>query len=250
MSEIRKTTTIERVEAPPSQPMITLADLLAGFGWLAVNGTILAWKGSVLAYKGIRALSDSVRENRIPSLSPDAAAKIVGESLDARQAITKLSEHGDLEVPKTHAELFKTRLKKLVATNDKNGAVSLARELLAARQDRLQTTLLKFAAESCRQIGFTDVTTSADFGLVIAKSADGRRTFTVDVEKTRDGGVRINRDSDGFQGGSCAPVHDAFDRVMQTKGVRYESQSRHRKHRRPVVHRGRVPQLIQTRRCN
>jgi hypothetical protein len=249
MSEIRKTTTIRRVEAPPPEPIITLADILAGVGWLAVNGAILAAKTGVLAYKGIRAASSSICDNQRTHLTYDDAAKLIRHAQDVRQAITALAEHPNLEIPKARAQLFKTRLEKLAATNDKAGTLTLATELLTTRQDRLHVTLMKLAAETCREIGFSNVRSLRGNGLVIAKSTDGRRTFRVDVEKTRDGGIQINRDSDGFHGGSCAPVHDAFDRVMRARGVRYDSDDRRRKHDRPVAHRGRVPQLIHVRRA-
>lgn len=247
MSEIRKTNTIRRVEAPPREPIITLADVLSAVGWLAVNGTILAVKGGVLACKEIRALSNSVRENRQGYLSTDDATRVVSQSADAQQAIAILSHYPNIEIPKARAELFRARLEKLAVTNDKAGTLTLARELLTARQDRLQTTLLTLAAETCREIGhltgLTQVSALPGAGLVIAKSPDGRRTFTVNVEKTHDGGVQIHRDSDGFHGGSCvSAVHEPFDRVMRKKGAKCDSAERRRKHRRPVVQRDRVRQ--------
>lgn len=248
MSEIRKTNTIRQIEVPSPEPMVTLAEVLAGVGWLAVQGTIVA-------IKGIRAIANSIRENREVHLSPDDAAKIVGQSGDARQAIATLANYADLELPKARAALLTTHLEKLATANDKVGTLTLAHQLLAARQDRLHATLLTLAAESCREIGhltgLTQVIELPSAGLVIAKSPDGRRLFTVNVEKTHDGGVQIHRDSDGFHGGSCvSAVHEPFDRVMRKKGAKCDSAERRHKQRRPVGHRGRMGQLISVRRTN
>jgi hypothetical protein len=247
MSEIRKTTTIQQVEAPPPEPMISLAEVLAGIGWLAINGTILACKGSVLAYKGIRAASQSIREARETCAVAGEIAQPVRDFGAVQETIVNLAADQRLEIPRRQAEQLRLRLEKLAASNNKTGALALASELLASRQDRLQQTVLKLTAESCREIGLTNVNISSATGLVIAKSADGQRTFTVDVEKTRDGGVRMHRDSDGFHGGTCAPVHDAFDQAMRSKGVRFNTQERRRKHPRGAYDGGRLPGLVQLR---
>ena len=72
MSEIRDTTTIDDVSVTPSEPLISLGDLLAGVGFLAYHGTRIAVKGTCiaarLAYKGGRALANEIataRANRL-----------------------------------------------------------------------------------------------------------------------------------------------------------------------------------------
>lgn len=251
MSEIRKTTTIEKVDAPAPEPLITLGDILAGVGWLAFQGTKLAVKGavagSVLAYQGARAISKTVQDARHARLSIGEIAPLVSEAQDASRAVASLATHAGLEIPQAQAEQWKTRIEKLVASNDKPGALKLARELIGARQDRLQTTVLKLAADTCKELGFKAVPLRSEHGLLVAKSDDEKRTLSIEVQKTKDGEIRLHFDADGFHGGTCIQTLNAFENGLRARGVRFAVSERHRKDRRPVFDGRRLPQAIRAR---
>lgn len=247
MSEIRKTNTVKEVDAPASEPLISLADLLAGVGWLAFQGTKLAVKATVGAYKGVRAVSKSVREARQAGLSLGEIATLISEAQDVRQAVVDLATHAGLKIPKAQADQWKAQVEKLVASNDRTGTLTLAKELITAHQDRLQTTVLTLAADTCQEIGFKAVIVRVGNGLLIAKSEDGKRTLAIEAEKAREGGIRLHFDADGFHGGTCAQALDALERGLRARGVRFDVQDRRRKDRRPAYDGRKLPQVIHAR---
>lgn len=249
MSEIRRTESVETVEVPPSEPLISLSDILQGVGWLAYHGARLAVKGavagSILAYKGARAVSRAVQESRALSLSQANAA--IHESENAEQAIRKLAASPGFEIPEAQAQLWKTRLETLVATNDKMGVAHMAREIVRARQDRMQATLLTLAAESCREIGFEAVALPAEHGVLIAKSPDGRRTITVEVDKAKEGDVMFDLKAKGFHGGTCIGALDAVHKGMESRGARFRVASRRRIDQQPAFDGRRISKVVHAR---
>ncbi len=251
MSEIRETTTIDDIEVAPSEPLISLGDLLAGIGFLAYHGTRLAVKGAFvtgsLAYKGGRALASEIAKTRGERLAVSEIAPLVNSSGDAREALRALFTKNGFEIPKGESEKWKARIETLVGKNDKLGITALATELSRSRQERLKTSLLKLTAEACGEIGFSGQTLRAEHGVLVAKSADGRRTITVAVDKTKEGEVKLNFDAHGFHGGACIEALDALQTSLATKGVHFRLETRKRKDGRPAFDGRRLPQLAQAR---
>jgi hypothetical protein len=248
MSEIRKTTTIEEIEAPPSEPLISLAEVLTAVGWVAYHGTRFAVKGAVagtvLAYKGGKAIGEALKESRRRSISLSEVGGLVQSSSDAKDAVTKLAAYAALELPKKHTEAFTSRLKTLVASNDKTGIASIARQLIVARQTRLQAQLIPIVMESCRAIGFDPQIVDPASGIVVARG-EGRQRVTIEVAKSKEGDVRLHTDSDGFAGGACAyVVLDPLEKELRSRGVRFELEERQAKDRRPVFDGPRIPNVV------
>lgn len=238
MSEILETTTIEDVEAPPPEPLISLTDLLAGVGWLAYQGTKLAVgatvAGAVLAYKGASATASAINEIRRNRLSCQETDSLVADAPDARAAMARLVSASHLDLPEREAELWKAKAERLVAANDKVGVASLARELVMARQDRLQTSLLSLAADSCREIGFTEVALMPANGILVAKNGSGKQRIQIEVAKAKEGEIRLHFDADGFHAGTCVATLDRLMERLRARGVRFGVDGRRRKRQRPV----------------
>ena len=251
MSEIRETTTIDDVQVAPSEPLISLGELLAGIGFLAYHGTRLAVKGACLAgslaYKGGRVLASEITSARARRIAVSELAPLVSSSDNAREALHALATSDGFEIPKAESEKFKARIESLVSANDKLGITALATELTRSRQERLKMSLIKLTAEACGEIGFSGQTLRVDHGVVVAKSADGRRTITVTVDKAKDGDVKLHFDADGFHGGACIEALDALQARLATKGVRFRLESRMRKDGRPAFDGRRIPQATQAR---
>ena len=249
MSEIRYTEPVEAIEVPPSEPLISLSDILMGVGWLAFQGTKLAVKGavagSILAYKGARAVTKAIQESR--PLLLRQVDDVIAQANSAKEALTHLAAAPGFEIPQAEAEQCKSRAEALATANDKLGVAAMAREIVRTRQDRLQTTLLTLATESCREIGFNAVTLRANHGSLVAKSADGRQTITVEVDKAKDGDLKLHFDADGFHGGACIQALDALHKRMASKGVRFRVGARKRKEQRPAFDGKRTPQVIRAR---
>lgn len=246
MSETRDTTTFDNVEAPASEPIIPLADLLVGIAWLVGEGTKLAVKGGVLAYEGVRTLAHAAQQAPLPlqPLTLSQASPAISESKEARNALNALANRTDLQIPRAQAKALKSRIEKLIVTNDKLGIDRMALELTEARQNRLQTTVLKLASETCREIGFNTITLRAEQGLLIAKSNDGQRSLAVEVDKTGDEGVKLHFDAEGFHGGTCAQALDALQSGLRARGVRFDVRDRQRKDRRPAFDGRRIPTRV------
>jgi hypothetical protein len=249
MSEYRRSEPVEAVEVPPSEPLISMADILKGIGWLAYHGTSFVAKcaveGSILAYKGARAVTKAIQESRAMSLSE--ANTVVQQSENAQEAIRHLAALPGFEIPQAHAQQWKTRVEALAATNDKLGVETLARDIIRARQDRMQATLLTLAADSCREIGFNAVPLKGSHGILIAKASDGRRTIKVEVDKTKEGDVELQFDAEHFHGGACIEALNALHKSMEARGVRFRVASRQRKDRQPVFDGRRIAQVVRAR---
>lgn len=245
MSEIRDTTTIDDVNVAPSEPLISLSDLLAGVGFLAYHGTGFAVKGACLAaslaYKSGRALANTIATARANRLAVSQIAPLVNSSHNAREALSTLAKADGFELPKAEIEKWKARIETLVAKNDKCGITALATELTRSRQERLKTSLLTLAAEACGEIGFSGQALRAEHGMLVAKSADGRRKITVAVDKTKEGDVKLHFDADGFHGGACIEALDALQARLQAKGVHFRLEARKRKDGRPAFDGRRLP---------
>ena len=249
MSEIRYTEPVEAIEVPPSEPLISLSDILMGVGWLAYQGTKIAVKGavagSILAYKGVRAVTKAIQVSR--PLLLRQVDDVVAQANSAKEALTHLAAAPGFEIPQAEAEQWKSRAEALATANDKLGVAAMAREIVRTRQDRLQTTLLTLATESCREIGFNAVTLRANHGSLVAKSADGRQKITVEVDQAKDGDLKLHFDAHGFHGGACIQALDALHKRMAAKGVRFRVGSRKRKEQGPVFDGTRTSQVIRAR---
>ena len=237
MSQIRKTTTIEEIEVPPREPLISLAEIITAAGWIAFQGTKLAAKaavaGTVLAYRGGRALADAIQESRKRTTLRDVT-QIVASAGSARDALASLAASPALAVPQRESRALAARLGTLVARNDKSGVEAVARELLTGRQNRLQAQLLGLVAESCRAIGFIPLELNAQHGIVAANREGTRQALNIEVAKAKDGGVQIHFDAEGFADGACVQTLDALHEELRKRGVRYALHESRRKPNRPI----------------
>ena len=106
MSQIRKTTTIEKIEVPPREPLISLEEVLTAAGWIAFQVTKLAVKttivGTKLAYRGGKALASAIQESRRPATFSEVT-RLVASAGSAREAVTSLAASSALEVPQGHS---------------------------------------------------------------------------------------------------------------------------------------------------
>lgn len=251
MSEIRRTTTIEEIEAPHPEPLISLSSVLTAVGWIAYQGTKLAVKGAVagtvLAYKGSKALTQAASGSRRKSTSLSEIERIVDSAENAEDAVRQLAGAPGLETVHKDVKTLTLRLKTLVAANDKAGVAVLGRELVRARQARIHAQLVPIVADACRAIGFDSRIVDANTGLVVAKGS-GSQTVSVEVAKGKEGDVRIHFDSDGFRGNACAYVAlDPLQKELEARGVRVDLSVRRRKNRRPAFDGNRLPIALQAR---
>jgi len=253
MSEIRRTTTIEEIEAPSREPLVSLSEVLATGGWLAFQGLKLAAKTAVvttrLAVQGGIAVSDAFREHRRHATFSDVDG-IAKNSTSAREAVTSLAAFSTLQVPSREASALNARLQALVATNDRAGIAAEAKGLVAARQDRLQAQLVPLVAEACRAIGFAPSQMTSAGGIVAAYREGTRQSLSVEVAKAKDGGIQLHIDADGFTGGACAVALDALQTELRNRGIHCDLQERKRKQSRPAFDGNRLGHRIHIRSAN
>jgi len=253
MSEIRRTTTIEDIDVPPREPLISLSEVLAAGGWLAFQtlkfAATTAVVGTHLAIRGGIAVSEAIREHRRQATFSDVDGIAKG-STSAREAVTSLAAFSTLQVPNREASALNARLQALVATNDRAGVAALAKGLVAARQDRLQAQLIPLVAEACGAIGFTPAGIAAAGGLVAAHRAGTRQSLSIEVLKARDGGIQLHLDADGFEGGACVVALDALQTELRNRGVHCDLQERHRKQSRPAFDGNRLGHRVHVRCAN
>lgn len=207
-----------------------------------MKGTCLA---ASLVYKGGRALANEIATARRGQIAVSQIAPMVNSADNAREALNALAASDGFAIPKSESEKWKARIESLVAANDKVGITALATELTRSRQERLKTSLFTLAAEACGEIGFSGQALRAENGILVAKSADGRRKITVAVDKTKEGDVKLHFDADGFHGGACIEALDALQARLTAKGVRFRLEARKRKDGRPAFDGRRLPMSTQ-----
>lgn len=250
MSEIRRTTTIEEIEAPSREPLITLSDVLTAGGWLALQTMKLSATTAVVTTKlvarGGVAMSGAIREHRRHATFSDVDG-IVSGSASAREAVASLAAFSTLQVPSREASALNARLQALVAANDRAGVAAVAKGLLGARQDRLQAQLIPLVAEACRAIGFTPAQMTSAGGMAAAYREGTRQSLSIEVAKAKDGGIQLHLDADGFTGGACVVALDALQTELRNRGVHCDMQERHRKQSRPVFDGNRLGHRIHVR---
>ena len=252
MSEIRSTTTIEEIDVPSREPLVSLTQVLSSIGWVTYQGTKLAVKGaiigSVLACKGGVALANTVKEKQKRSISLPEIGKIIASSKNAREAITALASTPGLELPLHEAKAISARLELLASKNDKKGVEAAARELVLGKQNRLYAQMLPLVAEACQAIGFMPQTIDSKRGIIVVRG-DGRQSAVLEIAKSKDGGVRLHADSDGFgESGACVSAfHEPLARELRARGVHFEIAERRRKQSRPVFDRNRGCQSLHAR---
>ncbi|HKP05016.1 MAG TPA: hypothetical protein VJU77_16815 [Chthoniobacterales bacterium] len=244
MSEIRRTTTIDKIDVPPRVPLISFSEVITAIGWIAYQGTKFAVKGAItgstLAYKGGKALAAAAKESRERSLSLHQITQLVDSAATAKHAVVALAAAPGIELPRQQAEAIAAKLKVLVAKNDKAGLTAVARDLVLGRQDRLRATLVPLVAESCEASGFVAKTLSTENGLIAANRKGTRQSIAIEVAKGKEGGIQLHFDAEGFEGGTCVQALDAIQHELRTRGVHCDLRERRRKHRRPVFDRSRV----------
>ena len=234
MSEIRRTTSIEIDEPPTTERGISLADLLAGAGWLAYQGGRLAAKGTIAGVKLAAHAIQASRDHADKQLTISGARQIIERSPDAAAALRDLAARSGMEIPVEHSERWRHTLASLSPASNKGEVMKLAEGMIRLRQDRLQAATSRMVAEACTAIGFAPKPLSDSSGLVTATGA-GTRRITVEVAKDRDGGLRMHLDAHGFHGGECIRALDALQRELAERGVSFHVDSRQRKDRAPAI---------------
>ena len=251
MSEIRRTKTVEVDDSQPNESRVTLADLLAGVGWLAYQGTRLAVKGTVagakLTAKAVKAAHEYSQTEPPPPLTVSRANRIVNEAPDTGSALRDLAAQPGLAIPAVETDELRLRLQQLSPASSKTEVVRFAEEMIRARQDRLHVATLRAASDACTAIGFKPKALKSVDGLIAATGADGGRKITVEVEKTTDGELRMHFDAHGFRGGDCIRTLDALQDELAARGVRCRLESRRRKDRSPAFDATRLPDRRQIR---
>jgi hypothetical protein len=231
MSEIRQTTTVEMLDVPPPEPVITLRELLAGVDWLATK--------------------DSAKTLNLRTAPPTAALPFTSSLLPNRhrpnEVLSKITAISALEVPQRNGAALLNQIEKLVLSNDATGIEALGRALNLGCQNRQQDALLKLVSKSCGEIGFHGVPIPNRNNIVFARSADGARTLTIEVDKTKKGGLELHMDADGFHGGACVETLDRLEKILHKRGVRFTSKDQRRKDRCPAFDGRRLAARGQTR---
>jgi hypothetical protein len=234
MSEIRRTTSIEIDEPPSTERGLSLADLLAGAGWLAYQGGRLAAKGAIA---GVKLAAHAVQHSGAHAGKPltiSGAKQIIERSPDAAAALRELAARPGMEIPVDFSPQWKQTLASLSPESNKGEVMKIAEGMIRLRQDRLQATTSRLVAEACAAIGFSPKPLNGSPGLVTATGA-GTRKITVEVAKDRDGGLRMHLDAHGFHGGECIRALDALQRELAERGVSFHVDSRQRKDRAPAI---------------
>ncbi|HPA16148.1 MAG TPA: hypothetical protein PLU30_00275 [Verrucomicrobiae bacterium] len=253
MSETRNTTTIEEIDVPPSEPLISLGEVISAVGWVTFQATKLAVKGAVvggvLAYRGGKALAGAIQESRHRASLPEIR-EAIASSATARDAVLALATNSGLDVTQSEASALTARLESLVARNDRAGVQVVARELVVKRQTRMQAQLLPIIAQSCQSVGFTPTVLEPGDGLLVATRPGTRQSLAIEVAKVKDGGVQIHFDANGFTGGACAQTLDALQAELRARGVRCDLRARHRKHSQPAFDHDRIDQRLYVRSAN
>jgi hypothetical protein len=237
MSEIRRTEPVEAFEAPSSEPLISLSDVLAGVGWLAYHGARLTVEGAKLAYQGGSALAKSIRESRDRALTLPEIDAIVESAPSNREAIERLAGTRALDLPKSTVARWQSEF-SVLDPSDKEGLRSAMHRLVGERQTRLQSEISTLAAESCRELGFQASTLRPEHGVLVARK--GRETLTVVTERRKDGGIALHFDADGFHGDACVKTLNALHRKLEERGVRFHVSSRRRKDEHRAIDAGRL----------
>lgn len=234
MSEIRRTTSIEIEEPPTSERGLSLADLLAGAGWLAYEGTKLAAKGTIAGMKLAAHAMHAANEGHHSPLTLSRAKQIIQSAPDAAAALTSLAAQPGLEIPVAESQRWKQTLAALSSTSGKGDVLKLTEGIIRGRQERLQAKTGKLVAEACQAIGFAPKQLNGSPGLVTAAGI-GTRKITVEVAKERDGGLRMHLDAHGFHGGECIRALDALQSELARRGISFRVDSRRRKDRAPAI---------------
>ncbi len=237
MSEIRRTTTIDRIDVPPREPLISLGDVLAAGGWLAARGLKLAAStavvGGKIAFDGAKALSSVIKDSS-PRVTFSHLEQIASASGSAREVLATLADTGVIEIAESEAPALTAKLAAIIANDDRGAALTVGRELVAARQTRLQAQLIPLVAESCRAIGFVSSEDAQRQGVVDTMKKGTRQRLNIEVAKDKNGGIQLHLDAEGFEGGACVEALDALQAELRKRGVRCELQERRKKPARPV----------------
>lgn len=179
---------------------------------------------------------------RVRQLSISEIQQIVASASSAGNAIAALGE--GLEVPRLEASRLALGFNKLALLNDKAGVEALAETLIAERQNRMVKQMLPIVAQSCQAIGFTPANMPSALSLIAAHRDGTRQKLAIEVAKTKDGGVQIHFDAQGFTGGACVQTLDALDKELRARGIHCNLQERSSKQSRPVIDGTRIGQRL------
>jgi len=237
MSEIRRTEPVEAFEAPPSEPLISLSDVLAGVGWLAYHGARLTFKGAKLAYQGGSAIAKSIQESHDRPLTLPEIDAVIDRAPDAGDALRQLSSTPSLELPAAAAQRWQADF-SVLAPVDKEGLKSAMHRFVGERQIRHQAEISRIAADCCLELGFQASTLRPEHGVLVARK--GRETLTVVTERRKDGGVALHFDADGFHGDACVKTLNSLHRKLEERGVRFHISTRRRKDEHRAIDAGRL----------
>jgi hypothetical protein len=241
MSEVRSTETVEAFEAPPSQSLISLSDVLAGVAWVGFHAARLTLKGTVagarLACQGGQAIARELRESHQRSLSLPEIDRLIDSSGDNGEALRQLAATPAMDLPMSEATRWQADFAALAPT-DRAGLKSTMHRLVRNRQSRLQADLTSLASEVCGELGFVPTTFRPEQGILVAKK--GRETLSYTFDCRKDGGISQHSDAEGFHGGACIRTLDAVQRGMEKRGVRFGGSSRFRKDEHRAIDGARV----------
>lgn len=240
MSEIRRTEPVEAFEAPPSEPLISLSDVLAGVGWLAYHGARLTFQGAKLAYQGGNALAKSIQESRNRPLTLPEIDAVIDRAPDAGAALRQLAATPALQLPTAAAETWRADFSSL-APADKEGLKASMHRIVASRQQRMQADLTTLGSKICAEMGFQVETLRPTQGVLVVKR--GREKITVTADRRKDGGVALDFDAEGFHGDACVKTLNKLHRCYEEHGVRFRVSSRRRKDDHRAIAGERVGQI-------
>jgi len=249
MSEIIQTEQVDIEESTQNQDSVTLADILSGIGWIGIQSSRLAYKGGLAGIKLATHAAQAAKNSYHTPLTYSEAHKITEQAPNASDAIRSLSNYPGFHFSQTEAEPLKLHLQRLVQEKDIKGVHALSQSLIHRRQTKTQTSVLEAASESLCQIGFSPHVLKSGDGLISGKSRCGHKKITLAVEKSRDGGLRMHLDADGFNGVGCTETLNNLQAEMRKRGVRFLVNSRTRKDRSPAIDARRLPQNVKTRRA-
>lgn len=230
MSEIRRTESVEAFEAPPSEPLISLSEILTGVAWVGFHAARLTTKGTVagarLACQGGRILARELRESRQRSLTLPEIGELIDRSADNREALRQLATLPAMDLPKAEVSRWQAEFASL-SPADRSSLKATMHRLVRSRQSRFQADLTNLAFEVCSELGFKSTVFHPEQGILVAKK--GQETLSFAVDKRKDGGISLRSDADGFHGSACIKTLNAVQRGMAKRGVRFRRSVRARK---------------------
>lgn len=227
MSEIRQTSTLEEIELPEA-PVVSFGALVAD---------LLRTQKSTVCSAGMATHSVERRAVAGGSASLGVRGKI--SAVSAREALVSMSACKSLEVPVAKRAAVTAHMATLIARNDNAGVARLGQQLVSDRQERITRALTPKVMKACQAIGFSPKALS-NSSIIEARGQGTGQRISIEVAKTKAGGVSLHFDALGFHGDGCVQALDKLEKELQSQGVRYRIENRSRKRERPVYDQRRL----------